>query len=96
VPRVGGEVWRHPTSSHGASLGQGCDHRLTWGVSRSRVRSSAHHTISGLGVRTASRVEPVSVLAAPNQNKLTSGRRTRQPHHDPACGGQGSGGRDHS
>jgi hypothetical protein len=41
-------------------------------------------------------VEPVSVLAVPNQNNLTFGRRTRQPHHDPASGGRGSGGRDHS
>ena len=34
-------------------------------------------------------VEPVSVLAVPNQNNLTYGRRTRQPNHDPASGGQG-------
>jgi len=28
----------------------------------------------------------------PNQNNLTFGRRAWQPHHNPACGGQGSGG----
>jgi hypothetical protein len=69
---------------------------LTWGVSLSSVRSSAHAGASGLGVQTASRFEPIVVLAIPNQNNLTSGRRAQQPHHDPACGGQGSGGRDHS
>jgi hypothetical protein len=37
-------------------------------------------------------VEPVSVLAVPNQNNLTFGQRTRQLHHNPASGGQGSGG----
>jgi hypothetical protein len=40
--------------------------------------------ISGGSVRTVSRFEPVCVLALPGQNKLTFGRRTRQPHHDPA------------
>src|SRR3954451_13811890 len=41
-------------------------------------------------------IEPVSVLAVPNQNNLTFGQRTWQLHHNPASGGQGSGGRDHS
>jgi hypothetical protein len=39
-----------------------------------------------------SRVEPLSVLAVPNQDNLTFGRCTWQPHHNPAYGGQGSGG----
>jgi len=69
---------------------------FTWGVSLSSVRSSAHAGASGLGVQTASRFEPIFVPVIPNQNNLTSGRRARQPHHNPACGGQGSGGRDHS
>src|SRR4051812_39281753 len=68
---------------------------LTWDVSPSRVRVLTHRVIFG-GVQTASRFEPVSVLAIPNQNNLTFGRRTWQPHHNPASGGQGSGGRNHS
>src|SRR4051812_25191800 len=73
----------------------GLGHALTWDVSPSRVRVLTHRVIFG-GVQTASRFEPVSVLAIPNQNNLTFGRRTWQPHHNPASGGQGSGGRNHS
>jgi hypothetical protein len=37
--------------------------------------------------KAASRFEPVSVPAIPDQDNLTFGRRTRQPHHNPAYGG---------
>jgi hypothetical protein len=43
------------------------------------------------------RSEPASVIwSFPHQIKLTFGRRVMRPHHNPACGGQGSRGRDHS
>ena len=42
--------------------------------------------------QAVSRVEPISVLAVPNQNNLTFGRRSGQLHHHPAYGGRGSGG----
>src|SRR3954454_22317222 len=61
--------------------------RLTWDVSLSTVQSAPHGMISSGSVQTASRFEPVCVLALPSQDKLTFGRRTRQPHHDPAYGG---------
>src|SRR5215204_5099844 len=77
IPRQRREVtnWReYDASSHGALL-------------RQADKSSAHWKISGFSAQTVSRVEPVSVLAVPNQNNLTFGRRTWQPHHDPAYGG---------
>ena len=61
--------------------------QLTWDVLLSSVRSGSHGMISDGGVRTVSRFEPVCVLAFPSQDKLTFGRRTRQPNHHPACGG---------
>ena len=70
-----------------ARVGGPVSRALTWGVALSTVRSSSYPTISGFSVQTASRFEPGSVLAVPNQNNLTFGRRTRQPHHDPAYGG---------
>jgi hypothetical protein len=69
---------------------------LTWGVSPSSGRFQPHRVISA-GVQRRPDLSPsVSVLVVPNQNNLTSGRRTWQPHHNPAFGGQGSGGRNHS
>jgi hypothetical protein len=35
-------------------------------------------------------------LVVPRQINLTSGRRAKRLHQYPACGGRGSGGRDHS
>ena len=64
-----------------------------------RPSGAVDHTFRLLGHPlgdAVSRFEPVSVPAIPNQNNLTFGRRTRQPHHNPAYGGSGSGGRDHS
>ena len=77
IPKQKRKVTNWPdydASSHGALL-------------RQADKSSAHWKISGFSVQTVSRVAPVSVLAVPNQNNLTFGRRTWQPHHDPACGG---------
>ena len=43
------------------------------------------------------RFEPASVTwSSPHQIKLTFGRRAKRLHQYPACGGWGSGGRDHS
>src|SRR5271170_903767 len=43
------------------------------------------------------RFEPASVTwSFPHQIKLTFGRRAKRLHQYPACGGWGSGGRDHS
>jgi hypothetical protein len=61
--------------------------RLTWGVFLSRVRSLAHRDISCSGIQVTSKVEPLSVLAFPNQDNLTFGRHRQQPHHNPAYGG---------
>src|SRR3954453_22693229 len=59
---------------------------------------------SGLGVHESSpavgsdpRSEPVSMTRCmPHQIKLTYGRRLLRLHQNPAFGGWGSGGRDHS
>jgi hypothetical protein len=78
--------------------------RRRWHPCRMRGRAATmhaavDHTFRLLGHplgNAVSRFEPVSVPAIPNQDNLTFGRRTRQPHHNPAYGGSGSGGRDHS
>ena len=70
--------------------------RLTWGrlgqadwIQRRICKTPA--------VVSHPRSEPASVIwSFPHQIKLTFGRRVMRPHHNPACGGQGSRGRDHS
>ena len=76
------------------AVGRGCDQ--TGHCPSGLIQAFTHQSISNLSVRTASKFEPVSVLAIPNRDNLTFGRRTGRPHHDPAYGGQGSGGQDHS
>jgi hypothetical protein len=54
------------------------------------MHAAVDHTFRLLGHplgNAVSRFEPVSVPAIPNQDNLTFGRRTRQPHHNPAYGG---------
>ena len=69
--------------------------RLTWG--RSGQADWIQRRICETAVVPHPRSEPASVIwSFPHQIKLTFGRRVMRPHHNPACGGQGSRGRDHS
>ena len=57
---------------------------------RAKGELAVDHTFRLLGHplgNAVPRFEPVSVPAIPNQDNLTFGRRTRQPHHNPAYGG---------
>jgi hypothetical protein len=70
--------------------------KLTWGFPSQRVKiSSASVKLQWLF--RYPRSEPFYVTwSLPHQIKLTFGRRSRRLHQDPACGGWGSGERDHS
>ena len=71
--------------------------RLTWGCSGQGVGFSSWACAKLLSWFRHPWSEPVSIIwPLPHQIKLTYGRRTKQPHQHPACGGQGSGERNHS
>lgn len=71
--------------------------RLTWGCSGQGVGFSGRACAKLLSWFRNPRSEPVSIIwSLPHQIKLTYGRRIKQPHQHPACGGQGSGERNHS
>jgi hypothetical protein len=79
---------------------------VTTGVTLAKVRSHGDVRVKGglssawtyfLSLFRYPRSEPVSITwSFPYQIKLTFGRRTRRLHQYPACGGLGSGGRNHS
>jgi hypothetical protein len=70
--------------------------KLTWGFPNQGVKiSSASVKLQWL--LRYPRSEPFYVTwSLPHQIKLTFGRRSRRLRQDPACGGWGSGERDHS
>ena len=52
------------------------------------ISRNGRPTSIGTGGRHQSEC-PADIIGIRNQNNLTFGRRTRQPHHNPAYGGQG-------
>ena len=70
--------------------------KLTWGFPSQGVKiSSASVKLQWLFRYPRSELFYVT-WSLPHQIKLTFGRRSRRLHQDPACGGWGSGERDHS